>query len=63
MPVIPTPKTVFLKVQCPKCKNLQSIFSAPSMKVKCFSCETILAEPSASKGIMKGKIIEAVGKE
>lgn len=63
IPVIPKPKTSFLKVYCPKCKNIQDIFSAPSIKVKCLSCETILAEPAASKGIIKGKIIETMEME
>ncbi len=52
------PKTKFLKVKCQGCGSSQVIFSAPTTKVKCLACETVLAEPTASKAEMKTSVIK-----
>lgn len=59
--IVPEPRTSFLKVKCPKCGNEQVVFSAPSMKVKCVACDSLLAEPGASKAKMHGKVVKTVG--
>jgi small subunit ribosomal protein S27e len=61
MDLIPTPKSKFLKVQCPECNNEQVIFGCPSTVVKCTVCGKVLAEPRASKGLIKAKILEVLG--
>lgn len=48
----------FIRVKCPKCKNEQIIFGKSSSKVKCNSCDQILAEPSGGKAKINGKIVE-----
>jgi small subunit ribosomal protein S27e len=58
--IVPAPKTSFVKVKCQKCGNEQVVFSAPSMKVKCVACDSLLAEPGASKAKMHGKIVKTM---
>lgn len=55
-PHIPHPRTSFLRVKCANCGNEQIMFSAPSTRVKCLACETILASPSASKAKLKASV-------
>ena len=58
--LIPSPKTRFIKVKCGKCGNEQVIFSAPSMKVNCAACESLLAEPGASKAVLHAKTVKTL---
>ena len=55
--LIPSPKTKFVMVKC-TCGNEQVIFNSASSKVKCLKCDTILAEPGASKARIKAKILK-----
>lgn len=50
-------KGKFVKVQCNKCKNIQIIYGRASTIVKCLKCNTILAEPRASKAKIKARVI------
>ena len=58
--VIPSPKTRFLKVKCNKCGNEQVVFSAPASAVKCAACESLLAEPGASKAKLHAKVVKSL---
>ncbi|MSS74814.1 30S ribosomal protein S27e [Candidatus Pacearchaeota archaeon] len=48
--------SVFLKTVCPRCKNHQTIFSRPSMLVKCAKCNHLLAKTSGGKARMHAKV-------
>ena len=54
------PKSRFIKVRCPKCKNEQIIFGKPASEVKCLVCEKVVAEPSGGKGKIKARILEVL---
>ncbi len=58
--LIPKPKSKFLKVICPKCKNEQIIFNKASSNVKCLVCGFELAEPSGGKAKIKAKVIQVL---
>jgi len=50
----------FIKVKCPKCKSSQIIFGKASTKVKCLSCEKIIAEPSSGKTKIRSRVEEVL---
>jgi small subunit ribosomal protein S27e len=52
------PKSKFIKVRCPKCKNEQIIFGKSATHIKCLVCEKILAEPTGGKTKIKATILE-----
>ncbi|MEK6807712.1 MAG: 30S ribosomal protein S27e [Nanoarchaeota archaeon] len=52
------PKTKFIKVRCPKCKNEQIIFSNASSEVKCLVCQEVLATPKGGKAQIKADVLE-----
>lgn len=54
------PKSKFIKVRCPKCKNEQIIFGKSSSKVTCLVCGKTLAEPSGGKATVKSRILEVL---
>jgi small subunit ribosomal protein S27e len=54
--LIPKPRSVFLRVKCPKCGNEQQIFSNVVNKVTCNVCAEILAEPSGGRAKIKGDV-------
>jgi len=58
--IIPKPKSKFLKVICPKCKNEQIIFNKASSNVKCLVCGFELAEPTGGKAKIKAKVIQVL---
>ena len=58
--LIQEPKSRFIKIRCPKCKNEQIICGKPSTKIKCLVCEKILAEPTGGKGRIKARILEVL---
>jgi len=58
--IIPMPKSRFLKVKCPKCKNEQIIFNKAATEVKCLVCGNILAKPTGGKSIIKAKILKVL---
>jgi small subunit ribosomal protein S27e len=54
--LIPKPRSVFLRVKCPKCGNEQQIFSNTVNKISCNVCGTILAEPSGGRAKINGDV-------
>ncbi|MFW5902770.1 MAG: 30S ribosomal protein S27e [archaeon] len=50
------PKSKFLKVECNKCSEKQTIFNSAANKIKCRNCGEILAEPTGGKAKIKAKI-------
>jgi len=61
MELIPKPRSKFLQVICPKCKNEQIIFNKASTRVTCLVCGNILAEPTGGTSIIKAKIVKVFG--
>ncbi|MBI1971882.1 MAG: 30S ribosomal protein S27e [Candidatus Aenigmarchaeota archaeon] len=53
-------KSNFLRVKCVKCNNEQSVFSRPSMVVKCLVCGEILAEPTGGKAKTTAQVLETL---
>ena len=58
--IILEPKSRFIKVRCPKCKNEQIIFGKPACHVKCLVCEKIITESTGGKGRIKARILEVL---
>jgi small subunit ribosomal protein S27e len=54
------PKSKFIKIRCPKCKNEQIMFGKSSSEVKCLVCGKILAQPSGGKARVKARILEVL---
>jgi small subunit ribosomal protein S27e len=54
--LIPKPKSVFLRVKCPKCGNEQQIFSNAANKISCNVCGEVLAEPSGGRAKINGDV-------
>ena len=54
------PKSKFVKIRCPKCKNEQIMFGKNSTTVKCLVCEKVLSEPAGGKGKIKARILEVL---
>ena len=54
------PKSKFIKVRCPKCKNEQIIFGKVSTEVKCLVCGKAVAEPTGGKSRVKARILEVL---
>lgn len=50
----------FLKVTCPSCNNEQVIFGKVSSKVKCLSCNKLIAKPSGGKSVVMAKVKEVL---
>lgn len=57
---IQEPKSKFIKVRCPKCKNEQVIFGKPASTVKCLVCSRILTDSTGGKGKIKARILEVL---
>ena len=55
--LIPKPKSVFLRVKCPKCANEQQIFSNAVNKITCNVCGETLAEPSGGRARINGEVV------
>ncbi|MHA1608362.1 MAG: 30S ribosomal protein S27e [Candidatus Freyarchaeota archaeon] len=61
--IIPQPRSVFLKVQCPDCGTETIIFDRASTVVKCHVCGAMLAEPGGGKArllVKKKNIIQVL---
>lgn len=54
------PKSKFIKVRCPKCKNEQIIFGKSTSQVNCLVCGKELAAPVGGKGKIKSRILEVL---
>lgn len=58
--IIKEPKSKFIKVRCPKCKNEQIIFGKATSVVNCLVCSKVLSEPTGGKGKIKARILEVL---
>ena len=56
--LIPRPKSKFLQVKCPDCRNEQTVFSNVASFVKCNICNKILAEPTGGRTRIQGEVID-----
>ena len=54
------PKSKFVKIRCPKCKNERIMFGKSSSSVKCLVCGMKLAEPTGGKSKIKARILEVL---
>ncbi len=54
------PKSKFIKLRCPKCKNEQIVFGKSATTIKCLVCGSVLAEPSGGKTTVKARILEVL---
>lgn len=60
MEVIKEPKSKFIKIRCPKCKNEQITFGKASTEVSCLVCGQSLAEATGGKTKVKSRILEVL---
>ncbi|MCK4588819.1 MAG: 30S ribosomal protein S27e [Nanoarchaeota archaeon] len=58
--MIKQPKSKFIKVRCPKCKNEQIIFGNSSDVVKCLVCDKELAYPTGGKSRISARVLEVL---
>lgn len=58
--ILKEPKSKFIKVRCPKCKNEQIIFGKAASKVQCLVCDKVLSESTGGKGKIKSRILEVL---
>ena len=54
------PKSKFIKIRYPKCKNEQVSFGKSSEAVKCLVCSKVLIEPTGGKSRIKARILEVL---
>ncbi len=57
---IPKPTSIFHKVSCAECDEIQVVYSHASTLVACNSCGNTIAEPTGSKAKINGKILDSV---
>lgn len=55
--LIPKPRSVFLRVKCPKCGNEQLIFSNTVNKISCNVCGELVAEPTGGRAKINGEVL------
>lgn len=60
MKTINSPKSKFLKVNCPGCEAEQIVFGKVSSKVKCNACKKLIAKPSGGKTVVLAKVKEVL---
>ena len=53
-----SPKSKFIKVRCPKCKNEQIIYGNATSVVKCLVCNKELSFPTGGKSRISGRVLE-----
>lgn len=54
------PKSKFIKLRCPKCKNEQIVFGKSASKIKCLVCSKVLADPTGGKTRVKARVLEVL---
>ncbi|MFH0870535.1 MAG: 30S ribosomal protein S27e [archaeon] len=54
------PKSRFIKLRCPKCRNEQIVFGKSASVVKCLVCDKILAGPTGGKTRVKARVLEVL---
>lgn len=55
--MIPKPRSSFMSVQCPKCGEKAVVFSHTTIDVNCKKCGEPIAQRSASKATIFGKVL------
>jgi small subunit ribosomal protein S27e len=60
MDAVKEPKSKFIKLRCPKCKNEQIIFGKSATAVKCLVCGKELASPTGGKTRVKARVLEVL---
>jgi small subunit ribosomal protein S27e len=50
----------FLRVICPECSKEQVIFGKAASRIKCNSCNKLIAKPSGGKTIVMAKVKEGL---
>lgn len=55
--LIPKPRSLFLRVKCPKCGNEQLVFSNTVNKINCNVCGELIAEPTGGRAKINGEVI------
>lgn len=58
--LIPKPRSVFLRVKCPKCANEQTVFERASSYIKCAVCDELIAEPTGGKVKLRGEVTQVL---
>ena len=56
--LLQTPKSKFLRVKCPQCKNEQIVFNKAATEVKCLVCGKKLVKPQGGKAKLDTKSVE-----
>jgi ribosomal protein S27E len=46
----------FLKIVCPRCKKVQTVYGKSTMSVKCKNCNYLLTQPTGGKTRIKAII-------
>ncbi|MGM5488804.1 MAG: 30S ribosomal protein S27e [Nanobdellota archaeon] len=54
------PKSKFIKIRCPKCKNEQIMFGKAAVDVSCLVCGKKLADPTGGKARVKARVLEVL---
>ncbi|MBN1159749.1 MAG: 30S ribosomal protein S27e [Candidatus Diapherotrites archaeon] len=57
---VPMPKSRFLKVKCPKCKNEQVVFGCATTTVECKECGEKLSVPTGGKSNVIAKVLQVL---
>jgi len=57
---IAMPKSKFIKVRCPKCKNEQIIFGNAGSLVTCLVCSKEIAYPTGGKSKISARVLEVL---
>ncbi len=58
--LIPKPRSIFLRVKCPKCGNEQLLYSNAVNKINCNVCGEVLAEPSGGRAKIKAEVLSVL---
>lgn len=57
---VPEPSSAFNRVQCDECRETQIIYSHATSNVTCNSCGNVVATPTGSAAVLRGKKLEPV---
>jgi small subunit ribosomal protein S27e len=61
--LIPTPRSMFLLVQCTKCNAERVIYSHTTTDIKCGKCGMLLAKSTGGKALIHAKILTRLDSE
>lgn len=54
------PRSKFVKIRCPKCKNEQILFGKSATHINCLVCSRPVAAPRGGKSDIKARILEVL---